>query len=177
MESNKKNRYDIFIITMVILLISLVSLPWYKFNIMWPSYMFGGKVILELNYIIAFCVLVLYLILGIFNYSRYSNMLDQILIDGILISFAYNHNISIMVPLIIVFKDLCMLNNRVKKTKMDKASNIIIYIGFMFVFLGNIPFEFLNLAIDQGLIIIGTCLGLYNGICNLLVSKKTITTE
>ena len=177
MENNKRSKYDIFVITIVIVMIMLVSLPWYKFNIIWPSYMFGGKVILELNYIITFVCLVFYLLLGIFNYSRYGHILNQILIDGLLISFAYNHNVSLMIPLLVVFKDLCLLNNRVKRTKMDKVSNVIIYIGFMFVFLGNIPFEFLNLAIDQGLIIVGTCIGLYNGICNLLVSKKTITNE
>ena len=170
----ENNKFKITRIVLVILLILLVSTPWYKFNIRWPSYMFGGKVILELNYIISSILLILYLLLSLFNHNPFSDVLHQVLIDSLLISLAYNHNISLIIPLLVVLKDIIITNKNIKKTKMDRASNIIIYIGFMFVFLGNIPFELLNLAIDQGLIIIGSCMGIYNSISILLENKKTI---
>ena len=173
MENNKINKVVVFKIIISLIIIMLVSLPWYKFNISWPSYMFGGKVLLELNYIIALVFLMIYISINIFSKkSRLSNITNTVLIDVLLISFAYNHNISVMIPIIVVFKDIYITNIRTNKTKINNISDILMYIGFAFVLIGNIPFELLNLAIDQGIIIIAACIGLYDGIDVLLSEKK-----
>lgn len=171
MENKKVSSAFIFKTIISFIIFILLSFPWFKFNVTWPSYMFGGKVIIELNYIISLVFLIIYLFMCFFNDNNsLNNVSNKVLIDGILIALAYNHSISILLPIIVVVKDIFVLYLKGKVTSIDKVSNIIMFIGIILVLLGNIPFEFLNLAVDQGLIILASCMSIYSGIINMFIN-------
>lgn len=178
MENNKiSGTFKIKTIISTFIII-LISFPWYKLNIIWPSYMFVGKIIIELNYLIALVLLISYLIIYYIYYNKsnmaLNNINNKILINGVLISFAYNHNISILIPIIIVINSIMSLYLKNKINHLDRISDIIMYIGIVFVLIGNLPFEFLNLAVDQGLIIIASCFSIYSSVINISTNKNKL---
>ena len=181
MDIKETSKLTIIRFFISLAIIFFVALPWYKFNIIWPSYMFGGKVIIELNYILATILLLLFLIIYFIDSKRSKGLNDiiyKILIDGLLMTFAFNHNIGLIIPLIVIIRDILVLgHNNIKSTSLDRISNIVMIIGIFFVLVGNIPFELLNLAVDQGLILIATCIKVYQGCLYFLMSKANSEVE
>ena len=112
------NKLSIFRIVAAILIIILIGFNWSLVNVTWPVYLIGGKVILRLNYLIS-GGLFLFASLFVFLYSLLSKnknevdanktldiIADKILINSTLIVLAYNHDISLFVPVIIVIRDI-----------------------------------------------------------------------
>ena len=192
----KKKLPNILTITRIflsIIVLCLIGLPWYKFNITWPSYMFGGKVVVELNYLISAVIFAIACLTDMLDgyFARkwdavsdfgkcMDAIADKVLVNGVLIILAYNHNISLIIPVIIIIRDICV--DAIKMVSASKAKvigasiagkikTIFMMVGITLVLIGNIPFEFFNLAVDQGLILIATCLSIYSGIEYFLVNK------
>ena len=188
------------IITMIRIILSVVvllllGLPWHKFNIVWPSYMFYGKVVVELNYLLSAIIFAIasftdfldgYLARKWNVVSDFGKVMDaiadKVLVNGVLIILAYNHNIMLMIPVVIVLRDICVdaiksvcgsKGKVIGASIAGKIKTIFMLIGIILVLAGNIPFEFFNLAVDQGLILIATCLSVYSGVEYFLVNKKT----
>ena len=194
MKKKLPNILTISRIILSIIILCLIGLPWYKFNIVWPSYLIGGKVVLELNYIISAIIFAIAAITDFLDgylarkYNAVSNfgklmdaIADKVLVNGILIILAYNHNIGLIIPVIIVIRDIFVdaikmvsaSNNKViGASTAGKIKTIFMMVGIFFVLIGNLPFEFFNLDIDQGIILIATCLSIYSGIEYYLVNKE-----
>ena len=188
MKKNESNKLTIIRIFLSLIIIFLLAMPWYKFNISWSSYMFGGKVLIEFNYIVAAILLIIFLLMYFANRksimaSNYGKILNSIsykvLINGLLITFAYNKNISVLIPLIVIIRDIFVtsVSLNTKVLVIDKVSRVLMILGILLVLVGNIPFEFLNLAIDQGIILIATCLSVYSGCEYFLIYKYKLEDE
>lgn len=180
-------------IILSIFILCLLGLPWYKFNITWPSYMFGGKVIVELNYLISAIIFMIASVTDFLDgyiarkYDAVSDfgkvmdsIADKLLVNGVLIVLAYNRNIALIVPVVIVLRDIvvdaiksvCGSKGKVIAASIaGKIKTATMMVGILFVLIGNIPFEFFNLAIDQGLVLIATILSVYSGVEYFLVNK------
>ena len=98
---------------------------------------------------------------------------DKVLVNGILIILAYNHDISVIVPVIIVIRDTIVdsikmvsgNNGKVVAASIaGKIKTATMMVGICFVLAGNIPMEFFGIAFDQLLILLATCLSIYSGI-------------
>lgn len=196
MKMNLPNKLTLLRIFLTIIILILVGFNWSQFGIVWPTYLMGGKVLLKLNYLIA---------LGIFIIASLTDMLDgkiarkknlvtdfgkvmdaiadKILVNGVLIILAYNHDISVIVPVVIVIRDTIVdsikmvsgNNGKVVAASIaGKIKTATMMVGICFVLAGNIPMEFFGIAFDQLLILIATCLSIYSGIEYFINNKDLV---
>lgn len=196
MKMNLPNKLTLLRIFLTIIILILVGFNWSQFGIVWPTYLMGGKVLLKLNYLIA---------LGIFIIASLTDMLDgkiarkknlvtdfgkvmdaiadKILVNGVLIILAYNHDISVIVPVVIVIRDTIVdsikmvsgNNGKVVAASIaGKIKTATMMVGICFVLAGNIPMEFFGIALDQLLILIATCLSIYSGIEYFINNKDLV---
>src|SRR5574344_1148717 len=193
MKMNLPNKLTIVRIILSIIILCLLGLPWQNFNVNFPTYLFGGKVLIKLNYLISAGLFIIAALTDSLDgyLARKNNMVtdfgkvmdaiaDKILVNGVLIILAYNHDISVLVPVIIVLRDtivdaIKMVSGNkgkvVAASMAGKAKTLTMMVGITFVLVGNIPFEFFNIAVDQGLILVATCLSIYSGILYYLNNK------
>lgn len=194
MKMNLPNKLTIMRIVLSIIILCLLGLPWQYFNVNWPIYVLGGKVILKLNYLISALLFIIASLTDLFDgkiarkYDLVTDfgkimdaVADKILVNGILIILAYNHDISVIVPVIIVLRDTFVdaikmfsgsKGNVVGSSIACKVKTTFMMIGITLVLLGNIPFEFFNIAVDQGIILIAVCLSIYSCIEYFLNHKE-----
>lgn len=193
-KMNLPNKLTMMRIVLAIIILCLLGLPWQYFNITWPTYILGGRVILKLNYLISALLFIIASLTDLFDgkIARKYNMVtdfgkvmdaiaDKVLVNGVLIILAYNHDISVIIPVIIVLRDTCVdaikmvsgSNGKVVAASMaGKVKTACMMTGIALVLLGNIPFEFFNIAIDQGIILVAVCLSIYSGIEYYLNHKE-----
>lgn len=196
---NLPNKITIFRIALAILMLILLLIPWYNLGIDFPKYIINGEV-LSLKYIIA---AVMFVVASLTDFidgyiARSQNMVtdfgkvadaiaDKILVNGLLIILAYDHLIPVLIPVIIITRDIivdsCKMvsgNNGkvVAASFLGKAKTMCMMIGLTLVMLNNIPFTFLNIPIDNFLVMLATLLSIVSG-CEyyyntryLLFSKK-----
>ncbi len=186
MKMNLPNKLTILRLFLTIIILILIGLNWSQLNVAWPTYLIGGKVLVKLNYLIA---------LGVFIIASFTDFLDgkiarkknlvtdfgkvmdaiadKVLVNGILIILAYNHDISVIVPVIIVIRDIIVdsikmvsgNNGKVVAASIaGKIKTATMMVGICFVLAGNLPMEFFGIAFDQLLVLIATCLSIYSGI-------------
>jgi CDP-diacylglycerol---glycerol-3-phosphate 3-phosphatidyltransferase len=183
---NLANKLTLSRIVLAIIILCLLGLPWQNFNLNWPVYILGGKVVLKLNYLISAILFIIASLTDMFDgkIARKRNevtdfgkvmdaIADKVLVNGILIILAYNHDLSVIVPVIIVVRDTVvdavkMVSGNhgkvVAASMAGKVKTAFMMTGIALLLLGNMPFEFFNINLDQGLILIATCLSIYSGI-------------
>ena len=196
MKMNLPNKLTLLRIGLSIVILILIGFNWSHFNIIWPTYLIGGKVLLKLNYLIA---------LGIFIIASFTDFLDgkiarkknlvtdfgkvmdaiadKVLVNGVLIILAYNHDISVIVPVVVVLRDTIVdsikmvsgNNGKVVAASIaGKIKTATMMVGICFVLGGNLPMEFFGIALDQLLILVATCLSIYSGIEYFINNKDLI---
>lgn len=198
-KMNLPNKLTIMRIILSIIVLCLLGLPWHNLNVNWPTYLIGGKIVLKLNYLISAILFVIAALTDLFDgkIARKYNMVtdfgkvmdaiaDKILVNGVLIILAYNHDISVIVPVIIVLRDTIVdaikmvSGNKGKVVAASLAGKIkttCMMVGITLVLIGNIPFEFYNIALDQGLVLLAVCLSIYSGVEYYLVNKELFLQE
>ena len=199
MKMNLPNKLTLLRIFLSIIILLLLGINWSQFNITWPTYILGGKVVLKLNYLIS---AVIFIIASITDFldgkiARKYNLVtdfgkvmdaiaDKILVNGILIILAYNHDISIVVPVIVVLRDICVdaikmvSGNKGKVVAASIAGKIktaTMMVGITLVLVGNIPMEFFNISLDQLLVLFATCMSVYSGIQYFINNKEFLFKE
>ena len=199
MKLNLPNKLTVLRIILSLIILLLIGLPWSDFNISWPIYLLGGKVVLRLNYLIAAFLFIIAALTDMLDgkiarkrneITDFGKMIDsiadKILVNGLLIVLAYNHDISLIVPVIIVLRDTfvdgikMIAGNKgqvIAASTAGKIKTAIMMIGLTLVLIGNIPMEFFGIALDELLILIATCLSLYSGIEYYLTNKELIFSD
>lgn len=180
-------------LTLVIIL--LLCLPYSFFGFNFPSYDING-VVVELHYLICGG---LFIIAGLTDFldgylaRKYNQvtdtgkMLDAIadkaLVNPILIILAANHFIPAIVPVIIVLRDI--LVNAIKMEaaskgkvvaaiKSGKWKTATMMFGIVLVFFYNLPFEFWNIRVDLGLLLIACILSIISAVQYFSLNKEII---
>ena len=164
MKMNLPNKLTILRLFLTIIILILIGLNWSQLNVAWPTYLIGGKVLVKLNYLIA---------LGVFIIASFTDFLDgkiarkknlvtdfgkvmdaiadKVLVNGILIILAYNHDISVIVPVIIVIRDIIVdsikmvsgNNGKVVAASIaGKIKTATMMVGICFVLAGNSGIEY-----------------------------------
>lgn len=186
MKMNLPNKLTMLRLFLTVIILVLLGLNWSQIGIVWPTYLLGGKVLLKLNYLIALAVFIIASFTDFLDgkLARKRNLVtdfgkvmdaiaDKVLVNGVLIILAYNHDISVIVPVIIVIRDtivdsIKMVSGNsgkvVAASIAGKIKTATMMVGICFVLAGNIPMEFFGIALDQLLILIATCLSIYSGI-------------
>ena len=196
MKMNLPNKLTMLRLFLTLIILILIGFNWSLFNIVWPTYLIGGKVLLKLNYLVA---LIIFIIASLTDFldgkiARKKNLItdfgkmmdaiaDKVLVNSILIVLAYNHDISLVVPVIVVIRDIIVdsikmisgNNGKVVAASMaGKIKTATMMVGICFVLAGNIPMEFFGIAFDQLLILIATCLSIYSGIEYFMNNKDLL---
>ena len=138
-------------------------IPYKDMGISVPTFLVMGKVLVDVSYIVAGFLFVIASVTdyldGMYarkekNTSDFGAILDaiadKVLVNGVLILLAYNGFISIIIPVIIVIRDILMDSLRilgakqgivVKANKLGKLKTVFMLIGISFMLFYNLPFE------------------------------------
>ncbi len=181
---NLPNKITIFRIIIAVIMIVLLLIPWYDLGIKFPEYYLNGQII-NLKYIIAG---ILFLIGSVTDFidgyiARSRDMVtdfgkvadaiaDKILVNGLLIILAYDRLIPVLIPVVIITRDIVvdsckMLSGSkgkvVAASKLGKLKTICMMTGITLLLFGNFPFAYLNFPLDTILILLATILSIISG--------------
>ena len=190
---NLPNKITMARIVLSILLIVFLIFPFDLCGIELPKYLIG-KVTLELKYIIGG---VIFLIASLTDsldghIARSRNLVtdfgkvmdaiaDRMLVNGILIVLACNGMISVVVPVIIITRDIAVdsikmvagqSGHAVGASILGKLKTICMMSGLTLVFFGNLPFELIGIQVAKGLVYAATILSIVSGIQYYSVNKE-----
>ena len=171
-------------IFLAIIILVMLLLPWYSFGFEWPTY-YVGNMTINLKYII---VGILFVIASTSDFldgylARKNNMVtdfgkvadaiaDKVLVNGLLIVLAYERIISIVIPVVIITRDIvvdsCKMisGNKgkvVAASILGKLKTICMLVGLALTLFYNIPFALINLPVADFLLIAATILSIISG--------------
>jgi len=192
---NLPNKITIARIVLSVLLLVMLIFPFYRIGYEFPTYVIAnGKVILNLKYIIGG---ILFLIASLTDFldgylARKNNQVtdfgkvldsiaDKMLVNGILIILAVENQISVIVPVVIVVRDIAVdsikmiagqKNGAVAASWTGKIKTACMLTGLTLLFFGNLPFELVNLRVAEFLILAATVLSVVSGVQYYQNNKK-----
>ena len=192
---NLPNKITLSRIFMTIIVIFLCLFPFYSLGINFPKYNVSG-IIVDLRYIIAGLLFIVASATDFVdgNLARKHNIVtdtgkmldaieDKVLVNSVLIIFAANGFLHPLVAVIYIFRD-----EVVNALKMHAAKNGIVIAasnsgkiktftmmtGLSLMFFYNLPFELLNIRVDEFLIYFATVMSVVSGIeYYFAIMKKT----
>lgn len=196
MKLNLPNKITVARLVLSVIVLILIGVPWYQLGITWPVLFEVKTTPIELNYILAG---VFFLIASVTDFldgyiARSRNMVtdfgktmdaiaDKVLVNGVLIILAYNNMISVLIPVIIVTRDIVVDAIRMASSSKGKViaaswpgkiKTICMLIGVTLALFYNLPFEMFGIWLDEALISIATILSIYSGVEYYLVNKDFI---
>ena len=191
---NLPNKITMCRIVLAVMVLILLMFPYGSVGIDMPIYKIGANVTISLNYIIAG---ILFVIASFTDYldgniARKNNIVtdfgkvmdaiaDKVLVNGVLMILAYNGNIPLVIPVVIITRDTVVdsikmvagsKGNVVAASIWGKLKTICMMVGLCLTFFSNLPFELIGFRLDYILLIIATILSIYSGIQYFLVNKQ-----
>ena len=179
-------------------IIALLCIPFSFFGFNFPKYDFYG-VSVQLNYIIAGFIFIIASLTDFLDgyLARKNNQVtdlgkmldaiaDKVLVNPVLIVLAANHFIPVIVPVIYVTRDIVVdaikmqaaTKGKVQAAiKSGKYKTACMMVGICLVFFYNIPFEFINIRVDLGLLIIACILSVISAIEYYHINKELIFSD
>ena len=194
---NLPNKITMVRIVLSIFLLVFLIFPWDLCNIEFPTFL-EGHLEVSLQYIIAGIVFLIASLTDTLDgyLARSRNMVtdfgkvmdaiaDKVLVNGILIVLACNDMINVLIPVVIITRDIAVDSikmaagqngHAVGASVLGKIKTICMMTGLTLVFFNNLPFEFIviqghPLAVDQAMLYIATVLSVISGIQYYIVNK------
>ena len=189
---NLPNKITVGRIILSIIMIILLLIPWHDLNIEFAEFVVNGE-ILSFKYILAG---IIFLVASLTDFidghlARSRNMVtdfgkvadaiaDKILVNGLLILLAYDRVIPVLIPVVIITRDIivdsCKMisGNKgkvVAASWLGKAKTMCMMIGLTLTLFNNIPFTYINLPIDTILLLVATILSIVSG-CQYYYNSK-----
>lgn len=191
---NLPNKITMVRIVLAVIVLGLLMFPYGSLGINVPIYKVGTNVTISLNYIIAGVLFVIASVTDFLdgNIARKNNLVtdfgkvmdaiaDKVLVNGVLIILAYNGNIPLIIPVVIITRDTVVdsikmvagkKGNVVAASIAGKIKTICMMVGLSLVLFSNLPFELMGFRLDYILLIVATILSIYSGIQYFVVNKK-----
>lgn len=191
---NVPNRITICRIILAIVLLILMVFPLDKVGVTFPEIMVNENFIIDSKYLICG---VIFMIASLTDFldghlARKYNMVtdlgkvmdaiaDKILVNGVLVILATEGYISVVVPVIIVSRDIIVdsikmvagqKNGAVGASKAGKAKTLCMMIGLTLLFFYDLPFSLFNVYPARVLILVATILSIISGIQYYEKNKK-----
>ena len=198
---NLPNKITITRIILSVLVMIILMLPFGSWISDWPVYtsIFGHEIsALDLAYIIAG---VLFLIASLTDkidgyLARKNNevtdlgkmldaIADKILVNGVLIILAYQRAIPLVVPVVVITRDIIvdtckmMSGNKgkvVAASSLGKIKTAFMMTGVTLTLFGNLPFELVHFDLALLLIVVATVLRVISG-CDYYIKTKALLTK
>lgn len=193
---NLPNKITISRIILAFIILILIGMDTHILGFNWPVYLIAGRITLKLNYIIAGVLFVIASLTDMLDgkIARKYNMVtdfgkvmdaiaDKVLVNGLLILLAYNRDISVIVPVVIITRDIFVDSIKMvsgSKGKVVAASiagkikTACMMVGLTLVLFSNLPFELFCIGVGQGLVLLATCMSVYSGIEYFMVNKEFV---
>ena len=193
---NKANKITMSRVIMSIIIIVLLLFPFDQMGIDFPTYLIGGKILIDLKYII---VGVLFIIASFTDFldgyiARKYNMVtdlgkmldaiaDKILVNGVLILLATSGFIHPIIPVVIVSRDTIVdiikmvagsKGNVVGASVLGKIKTILMMCGITLTLFYNLPFELINIKVSNILLTLACIMSVISAVQYYNLNKKYI---
>ena len=190
---NKANKITITRIIMSMIIILLLLFPFDEVGLEFPTYLVGGKVLVDLKYII---VGILFIIASLTDFldgyvARKYNLVtdfgkmidaisDKLLTNSVLIILACNGKISTIVAVVIVMRDIVVdsikmvIGNQgaaVAAMGLAKVKTATLMVGIILTLFSNLPFELISLRISDFLLAIAAVLSIISAAKYYIMAK------
>ena len=186
---NLPNKITISRIIMSIIVLVMLIIPWHALGFEWPVYGDFFGITLEtgisLKYILAGIIFVIAALTDRLDgyLARKNNQItdlgkmldaiaDKILVNGVLIVLAYDRMIPLVIPVVIITRDIitdtCKMisGNKgkvVAASNMGKIKTVFVMTGTSLVFFNNLPFELFHFNFALLCLMLGTLLSVISG--------------
>ena len=193
---NLANKLTISRIVMAVIILLILLIPFEDFGISIPSFYVMGKVLVDIRYLIAGFLFVIacvtdYLDGSIARKEKKTSdfgatldaIADKILVNGVLIILAYHGFISIIIPIVIVLRDICVdalrvlsAKNKViiKASKWGKVKTVFMMCGVSLLLFYNLPFEIWGIYVADLLVSIATILSVISAVLYFIHAKDQL---
>ena len=194
---NLPNKLTVLRLILTFVIVILLVFPFYTIGVQLPTYNIEGvSTAIELKYIIAGIVFIIASITDFFDgyLARKNNLItntgkmldaiaDKALVNSVLIILAVYGFINVIVPVIIVLRDII-----VNAIKMETASKGVVVaaigsgkiktatlmVGLVLTFFYNIPFEFLGLRVNEFLLYFACIMSVVSAVQYFRANKEVI---
>ena len=196
---NLPNKITLSRIILSVIVLIMMVFPFYQIGFTWPTFLVGGKVIINLKYII--CA-VLFIIASVTDFldghiARKYNMVtdfgkvmdaiaDKILVNGLLVVLAVDGFIPALIPVVIITRDTFVdsikmvagsSGHAVGASILGKIKTICMMCGVSLMLLYNLPFELIGIKLADTLILIATVLSVLSGVQYFNNHKEALLKE
>lgn len=196
---NKANKITISRIIMSVIILILLLVPFEQFNIEFPVWTVGKKVLLDSKYVIAG---VLFIIASLTDFldgyiARKYNMVtdfgkmidaisDKLLTNTVLVVLACNQLISPVIAVVIIARDIVvdsikmLIGNKGKAVAaipIAKVKTATLMVGLTLTFFSNLPFELIPIRVSDYLLIIAAVLSVVSGAKYYIMAKEYISAK
>ncbi len=193
---NLSNRLTISRMVLAVIIFILLLFPWQDVGITIPTFLVMGKVVVDVKYLVAGFLFVIasvtdYLDGAIARKEKQETdvgalldaVADKFLVNGVLIILAYHGFIHVLVPVVIVIRDifmdalrmLALKNNKVIKANIwGKVKTITMLVGISLMLFYNLPFEVWGIYVAEILIDIATILSVVSAFLYFIEWKQKL---
>ena len=192
---NLPNKITVTRIILSVILLTMLCIPWYAFNIRFPDLQIASTTTtINVLYIIAGVIFVIAAFSDFLDgyLARKNNQVtdfgkvmdaiaDKLLVNGVLIILAYYQKIDLVIPVIIISRDIivdsCKMisGNKgkvVAASILGKVKTICMLVGLTLTFFSNMPFALVNFPLAKILLYAATILSVVSGCQYYFNSKK-----
>lgn len=194
---NIPNKITIGRIILSIILLVILIFPLDKIGVSFPIFTLASKITIDSKMLICG---VLFLIASLTDFldgylARKYNLVtdmgkvldaiaDKILVNGVLIILAYENYISVIVPVVIVSRDIIVdsikmvagqKSGAVGASKAGKIKTACMLTGITLLFFYDLPFSLFNVNVAKVIIMIATILSVISGVQYYVKNKKYLT--
>ena len=190
---NLPNKLTITRIVLAIVLIILLCFPFYEIGFEFPSITIRN-VSLSCKYIVAGVIFLMASITDLFDgyIARKKGLVtntgkildaiaDKVLVNSVLIILTSLNEINVLVPVVIVLRDILVDAIRIEAArngkvvaaiKSGKLKTVSLMIGVTLIFFGNLPFEFIGLRVAEFFLYFAAILSIVSLMQYYSINKK-----
>lgn len=192
---NLPNKITVMRLFLTAIIIILLAVPFTFFGINFPKFDING-VVVELHYLIAGVIFIVASLTDFLDgyLARKYNMVtdtgkmldaiaDKVLVSPILILFACNGFIPVIIPVIYITRDIIVdaikmqaagKGKVVAAIKSGKLKTATMMVGLTLVFFYNMPFEFLNVRVDLFLLFFACIMAVVSAVQYFALNKNIL---
>ena len=196
---NKANKITISRIIMSVVILILLLVPFEQFNIEFPVWTVGKRVLLDSKYVIAGVLFIIasltdfldgYIAIKYNMVTDFGKMIDAIsdklLTNTVLVVLACNQLISPVIAVVIIARDIVvdsikmLIGNKGKAVAaipIAKVKTATLMVGLTLTFFSNLPFELIPIRVSDYLLIIAAVLSVVSGAKYYVMAKEYISAK
>lgn len=196
---NVPNRITLCRIFLSVLLLVLMIFPFNRIGFSFPEIMISSKLIIDSKLLVCGVIFVIASLTDFLDghLARKYNLVtdlgkvmdaiaDKILVNGVLIIFATEGYISVIIPVVIVCRDIAVdsikmvagqKNGAVAASKAGKLKTACMMTGMSLLFFYDLPLSLISIYPAKILIMIATVLSVISGIQYYEKNKKFLSTK